>query len=102
MTARRVTVAHEVEKQDDGSYRCKLCLVSYKAKPYKPDCQGIPRYNVRKERPEHLYTKTELKRKGKQPNSEPEGYVRMLNSPYWIYLYDINKAIPLDQEVVHE
>jgi hypothetical protein len=103
MTARRPTQEHTTEQQPDGSYRCSKCLVSYKARPYRRDCQGIPRYNVRKERPVHLFTKSELKRKDKQPGSEPEGYVKMLNAPYWVYLYDAGKAVPLvEPEVSHE
>lgn len=34
---------------------------------------------------------------GKRPGSAAEGYVKMLNAPYWIYLYDIGKAIPLEE-----
>jgi hypothetical protein len=94
---RRPTSAHTVEKLSSGGYRCTNCHIQYKTKPYRRDCQGIPRYNIRAERPKHLFTEKELARKGKQPNSEPEGYVRMLNRPYWIYLYDINQAVPLVQ-----
>lgn len=94
---RRPTQEHTVEKTA-GGYRCTACHVTFKSHPYhRRDCQGIPRYNVRKERPTHLFTENELAKRGKRPNSEPEGYVKMLNAPYWIYLYDIGKALPLEE-----
>jgi hypothetical protein len=45
-----------------------------------------------------LYTVNELKKKHLQPEDikSPEGYVQVLNAPYWVYLYDIEKAVPVE------
>lgn len=76
-------------------YHCKKCDGYWNTRPKKGTCLGMPRYQVRKNRPAHLFTLKELEKKHLQPASEPEGYVYVLNSPYWIFLYDINKATPL-------
>lgn len=73
-------------------WQCRKCGIHWQKKQYGEKCLGMPRYNVRKYRPSHLFTRNELARKKLQPGSEPEGYVYVLNRPYWVFLYDIGKA----------
>jgi len=84
---------HDLIKEN-GRYYCKKCQVDWASKPRPKSCLGVPRYNIRKNRPSHLFTLRELEKKGKKPTGAPEGYVHMLNAPYWIFLYDISKTIP--------
>jgi hypothetical protein len=88
--------AHDLERVEGEKgkyYHCKKCLIEWNNRPRPGSCLGVPRYNVRKNRPAHLFTRKELLRKHLKPGSEPEGYVYIINSPYWIFLYDINKAV---------
>lgn len=79
-------------------WHCKKCDIYWKSKQYGKNCLGMPRYNVRKYRPSHLFTRKELEKKHLKPGSDPEGYVYVLNAPYWIFLYDIGKATKLEDK----
>lgn len=92
----RITETRHLERTGHdiqlSGFHCKKCNNSWNSRPKKGTCLGMPQYQVRKYRPAHLFTRKELEKKHLIPGSEPEGYVYVLNQPYWIFLYDINKA----------
>lgn len=89
---RHLETGHDIELR---GYRCRKCQQMWNTRPKKGTCLGVPRYQIRKYRPGHLFTRKELEKKHLKPGSDPEGYVYVLNSPYWIFLYDVGKAEPL-------
>ena len=79
---------------DVRGYHCTICLKTWLTRPKKGTCLGVPNYQIRKERPSHLFTRKELARKHLKPGSKADGYVLIKNSPYWIFLYSKDQAIP--------
>lgn len=85
---------HNLEKDEQGLYRCTICTWVWKGYPSDDECPGVKRYRYG-EVPEHLVSFTELKRRKLQPGGPIVGAYRRAKSPYdYLYFYDVNEAKP--------
>ena len=78
---------------------CKLSWVNLNAKAIKHPCAGVPVYEAWAKVPEHLKTKTQLKKDKLKPGGEPDAMITLKNRTRWFDLYDVAKAVAIKKEM---
>lgn len=87
---------HQLQKLDSKCYRCYACQWQWQSKP-RTRCPGVRRYDW-SNKPEHLQSKSDLKKQNLKPKSEPVGCIWLVKSNQWLSLYDRNDAVVANRD----
>ena len=92
---------HQLTQQADGSWRCSVCLWSWKQPPVMV-CPGVPRYDWGAW-PDHAKTQNQLRQERLVPGGPAIGcYYRASRNAKpdpWLWLYDARTALPRNRKL---